>query len=346
MYFSTSSLNSRSIWGVSLSPQFKTEIRFSSTICLPLLQLNGGSDPDLPQPPKQFKVSSFLQILLFNIGKVSSFLVQYGYEPVSPYTVATRSITDYLMGRPKVSCVYLPGIYGYSKGLVQKFGWSCVLAGVGPGLTIKLIEEIIEMQLAHPIENFLCKKFGYHMQNDNYPFFNMKKIMVVCIQKTIISSVTLFYTYPIIVVENNCILRCIKGEPSVWMWNIFRQVWQEAGIGGIYSGVIPLLLGQITTIWCMEFILEIYRLITHNEVKLLNCLFYYLSSFVVSYLTYPAYLVSGIMSANKSTARLNLEIPQLPVFKSSLACFKHLYNTGIWFRGSSLILRRFICTEL
>ncbi|KAI6655098.1 Mitochondrial carrier-like protein 2 [Oopsacas minuta] len=365
MYFSTTCLCSKSIWGISLSPQSKPN-KFNKnplfTKCGSSLPLKGGYGHEPGQSAELEEsnekddneyygignaiTNAFTLTPLYQPFKVSRFLIQFGYEPVNSYSIKSRGIIDFLMNRPESTYVYLPGILGYSRGLAQKFRWGCLFAGLGPSIFQMLIDSTFDIIWNQRVERYLIDMIDYKEQVDRYPFFDTNKIFLYGMRASIIQSMGMLYSYPFFVVGNICILRCIKRQPSVWMWSVFREVWDEAGIGGFYSGILALWLYQIINLWCEEIMVEAFRLILvkltedNNDKKEKNGNSYTVSHFIISSITYPLSLVSNIMTANKCSARVNPILPQIPQFTSWLDCFQYLYNTNIWFRGSSLLQRR------
>lgn len=349
MYFSNNSFDSKSIWGAYF---FRN--RFPGPInCSPLL-LKGGLhegtivqvEPEPEHTLSQIK-NSLGQCLVYQPYKIVTLLSQYGYEPISPFTVRTRSLTDALMGRSKVNCVFLPGIFGYVKGLADKHGKSCVIAGLGPSLIVEVIELFLTLTIEQPVEDFVRQVCEYPKLERNHNSYSTNEVIVYGIKNTIIRSFALLSSYPFIVVGNICILRCIKGEPSVWVWSVVREVWQDAGVMGFYSGLLALLLYEIVNLWCVAPVVELIRWSSVAKYNpSLETSITYAAKLCISSFTYPLQLVCSLMTANNCSARLNLAIPALPPFPSSQACFKHLYNTDIWFRGSSILFRRLVLTEL
>ena len=349
MYLYTSSFDSNSIWGA-----FSFRNRFPGPINRSPLLLKGGLHEGtiVQVEPEQertgFRIAQCLvPVPFYQPYKIASLLSQYGYEPISPFTVKTRSFIDALMGRPKVNCVFLPGILGYLKGLADKHGKSCCVAGLGPSLIVAVIELFVTLSLEQPVEDFIRQLCEFPKLEKNHNQYSTNEVIVYGLKNTIIRSLALLSSYPFIVVGNICILRCIKGEPSVWVWSVVREVWQEAGVTGFYSGLLALLLYDVVNLWCLAPVIEWIRWSSVAKYNaLMEPFIMTASSFFISSFTYPLHLVCGLMTANNCSARLTLAIPALPPFPSSQACFKHLYNTGIWFKGSSILLRRLVLTEL
>ena len=354
MYFSASC---KSIWDISLSSNCYQRNHCLKSNSSPL-RLKGGfresvNDPTLINGANEDNerdgiglgfVNAFIFTPLFQPLKVMRFLIQHGYEPVCPYSVTSRGVTDLLMNRPASVCRYLPGIIGYSKGMALRFGWKSLFAGLGPSLCQMTIDTTFDVKWSQPVDKFLIQLLDYTNNDVRSPSFNLRKVLFLALKASIIQSFSMFYSYPFYVVGNICILRCIKGEPSVWMWSVFRQVWQEAGIGGLYSGILALWLYQVINVWCEEFLVEFFRTIMlyfTDEVGDKDGTGDYTASHIlITTITYPLSLVSSIMTSNKASVRPNFNIPQLPQFTSCLDCFRHLYNNDIWFRGSTLLQRR------
>ena len=342
MYSSTHSFDSNSIWGTYF-------FRNRSPLLLKGGLLEGTIVQVEPEPEhtKLRIAQALIPCPIYQPYKIASLLSQYGYEPISPFTVKTRSLTDALMGRPKVNCVFLPGIVGYLKGLADKYGKGCLFAGLGPSLIVTVIELFVTLAFEHPVEDFILQICEYPKLEENHNQYSINEVIVYGIKNTVIRSLALLFSYPFIVVGNICILRCIKGEPSVWVWSVVREVWQEAGIMGFYSGLLALLLYDVVNLWCVAPVVEWIRWSSVGKYNtLLEPAIITAFNLVSTSFTHPLYLVCSLMTANNCSARLNLAIPALPPFPSSQACFKHLYNTGIWFRGSSILSRRLVLTEL
>ena len=356
MYFSPSC---KSIWDISLASNCyqRNQIFISKNISSPL-RLRGGfresaNDSTSSNGASQDSqeggiglgfVNVFIFTPLYQPLKVTRFLIQHGYEPVSPYSVTGRGVIDYLMNRPASVCRYLPGIIGYSRGMAHKFGWKSLFAGLGPSLCQMMIDTTFDIRWSQPVDKFLIELINYTNTDVRSRSFNMKRVLLLSMKASIIQSCSMFYSYPFYVVGSICILRCIQGEPSVWMWSVFRQVWQEAGIGGFYSGILALWLYQVINVWCEEFLVELYRtLMLHitDEVGDKDGTGDYTAShLLITSFTYPLSLVSSIMTSNTSSVKCNLDIPRRPQFTSCLECFRHLYKNDIWFRGSTLLQRR------
>ena len=361
MQFSSTFLSSNLIWGVSTYPHYKSVrlevVKFSKFIrpSLPL-PLKGGSGEESEEDSASeafingfFKVTVFTPI--YQPLKTIRFLIQCGYEPISPYCTTGRGFFDFLMDRPDSTYTYLPGAIGYSRGLFRHYGWGCFSAGMGASMLETLIDSLTEAFWTQLVDAFLNYIFSFEKKEERYPYFNSKKVAKAGFKGSILNFITMLHSYPLFVVGNICILRCIKGEPSAWIWTIMREIWNEAGLRGFFSGFLAILVYRLINVWCEEVVVEVLRLMmqrlneNHTNDTYMNTN-YGLIHWIISSFTYPLFLIGNVMSVNKCSARyLNNKLTYFPVFPSWTACFKHMYNAGIWFRGSSVLQRRLLYTE-
>ena len=344
---------SNPIWGFSFrfSAIEKQNTKWETNLCKKMGQtssppLKGGDGGDTPELEEELfgnLAKMCLFIPLFQPFKAIRVMMQFGYEPVSPYPIKGRGLVDRVMDRPESTCLYLPGIFGYSKGIVRNHGWGCLVAGLGPSLAQAIIDTFVEARFSRKIDTFLAEKLDYDFQNPT-PGFDLKRVLFCGLKANIIQTISLIQTYPLLVVGNLGILRCIKGEPSVWIWSLFREVWEEAGFGGFYSGVLAMLVYQFLNVWLEEFLVEFMGFVINkinHPIERNTGIDFTLAHLLVTSFTYPFLLISNIMMVNKCSVRKNNKFEELPIFPSWSTCLKHMYRVGTWFQGSSVLQRRF-----
>ena len=330
------------------------------TLQLPLKGGNGGEPAQLPEQEPGGDITDavsnvFTKVTIFTPlyqpFKVMRFLIQCGYEPVRPYSLLTRGFMDFLMDRPQSTYTYLPGIIGYSKGLFRIYGWGVFCAGLGPSMLECLLDMLNEAFCTQILDRVFLDVFNFKRIEERHPYFDSKQVLILGLKSSMLNFIILLVSYPLFVAGNVSILRSIKGEASVWIWTILREVWSETGVAGLYSGFLAILAYRVVSGWCEEVCVELMRLLMQrlnedNANETNRNANYTIAHFVITSITYPLYQTGTIMSINKCPAKImGNKLPLIPVFSSWLACFKHLYTTGTWFRGSAVIQRRLLYTE-
>lgn len=114
-------------------------------------------------------------------------------------------------------------------------------------------------------------------------------------------------------------------------------VYQENGMLGFWSGLVPRALGELTCIglsYAIAFVVNTYVL----EDKSLKAWTQHLASFFASSITYPFQVVGNCMCVSRSGLAAGYP-PNMPLYAGWVDCWRHLSSQKALKRGSSLMFR-------
>jgi len=264
-----------------------------------------------------------------NFAKV---LMQIGHEPLDSF-----KSTD-ILGRQQV---FYPNVVNYIKhiyslngfsGIYRGFGMRVISTSVG-ALVYKRVsntldenEELLEIEMK---ENQTETSFNY-IRKKTWKEINLRCWAVVI-------------SHPFHVMALRCMAQAFGGETTYSSWNVFQNcivIYRGEGISGFFSGLIPRLLFEASTVTCVNGIAYLLRTYVFNEEDM-GRLIDFFSSFIGVTITYPLSIVSTISCVSGSSLAA-ANPPNMPIYTSWLGVFKHLSETNGFKRGSSNFYRLYV----
>lgn len=115
------------------------------------------------------------------------------------------------------------------------------------------------------------------------------------------------------------------------------QIYREEGILGLFSGLIPRLVGEILTIWfanTIAFVINAYIIQDRTLQSYVSATTMFLSSSVM----YPFTLVGTVMAVSGCGLQAGSP-PNMPIYPSWTDCWSHLSSTSQLKRGSAILWR-------
>jgi len=132
------------------------------------------------------------------------------------------------------------------------------------------------------------------------------------------------------------------------IWSSVNEIYQEEGISGFFSGVVPFLLGELVALWIFRTINYLLtsqipnewnnsetQNVGKSEIKTYTTA---ISQYIASMVTYPFQLLTTLMAVN-DTRLAGGNPPLMPIFDSWTDCWVQLGQKGLRNRGSTLFRR-------
>jgi len=259
----------------------------------------------------------------------AKILIQIGYEPVPPRLGKT------FFGKPTL---VLPNIFQYVKHIKSVDG----LTGCYRGLTPKLIGSVAAVIGSEEV----AAKFGFaeaHEDDDkdeveltderSYARFerNLKRDLILHASGIII-------THPFQVISIRMMAQFV-GKETIYRSLVasIKEILQQEGITGFFSGLIPKLLCDLT---CIALASTTCYIVNKYYIRDPGSRTYFSGfvQFLYASLLYPLHVVSTCMVVSGSRLKGG-QPPNMPVYYNWSHCWKHLYSIQEHKRGSSLFWR-------
>ncbi|XP_066932581.1 mitochondrial carrier homolog 2-like [Clytia hemisphaerica] len=250
-------------------------------------------------------------------------LIQVGHEPIAPVKTTT------LFGKT----VYrLPNFIQYGKHIKRVDGWLGLYRGLGP----RLVSDFI----GSTVNNAVTTKLN--VSKDEEPDKSPGTFIRETGQLTIAKTCSIVVSYPFHVISIRMMVQFVGRE--TYYNNIFssiQEIYNEEGISGFFSGVVPFLIGELVALWISRTISYLIRKqLPHEEASRDEVKSYssQLSGFIASMVTYPFHLVNTLLAVN-DTRLVAGNPPLMPIYESWTDCWVELGKKGLRHRGSSLFRR-------
>ncbi|XP_067002548.1 mitochondrial carrier homolog 2 [Anabrus simplex] len=260
-------------------------------------------------------------------------LIQIGHEPIPPYPTKT------LFGKPALA---LPNVFQYVSYIKSVDGFT----GCYRGLTPKLCANAVSGIVFNKVSDHLNFNEEDKPDEDDITEEERRWRYVQRLTRDIIARTAAIITsQPFTVIAVRMMAQFVGGETKYsGIFGSIRTIYQENGIGGFFSGVIPRILGDITSLaisTTLTFAINHY-LVDDRDIRT------YVSAsmnFVASAVTYPFQLVSTCMAVTNSGLVAG-KPPHMPIYSSWTDCWSHLSRTNQIKRGSSLIWRYYVGPQI
>ncbi|XP_078359987.1 mitochondrial carrier homolog 2-like isoform X2 [Oculina patagonica] len=261
-------------------------------------------------------------------------LMQVGHEPIPPTPSRTFLGTKVLR---------LPSFFQYANHVKKLNGWSGLYRGLLPRVYSSMIGTLVNntiLQAMGTKDNALVPLV--HPENKTKEEELLEFAEETCMQ-TVAKCSALIISHPFYVISVRMMVQFV-GQETIYsgLRSSIREIYNNEGLAGFFSGVIPRLIGEVLSLWLYRgacFLVSKYvidsEVSRRKEVQVYaNGLFQYAAGVI----TYPFVLVSHMMIVNH-VGLAGGEPPAMPVFSGWTDCFKYLRKTGNLWRGSSMFRR-------
>jgi len=262
-------------------------------------------------------------------------LVQVGYDPLPPKRGKTIFGKDVL---------YLTGFFDYAKYIRSVDGFAGLYCGLGP----RLIHNFVNSAVTNTVNSrFHIEEESENVEEDveDAPVINKSptEFLVETCQLSIGKAAGVFISYPFHLISVRTMVQFVGRE--TYYNNIFssvREIYQEEGLSGFFSGVIPQLIGEMIAFWilrtvsyCAETYLGISEFSRTSSGKMY---IQGLSQYIASLATFPFFLVTNMMAVNNTRLAIG-NPPNIPIFENWTDCWVYLSKEKLLRRGDSIIRR-------
>ena len=285
----------------------------------------------------------------FHPLRLAQRLISMGYEPVPARRQYSIVYHQYRY--------YYPGIIGYFKGIARQDGWRALYRGLGNWIIDEIVTSTVQSVVQRKVSAAVRKlplsvvSGGEDVPDTEENVETTRAVAVRAVRMLIVSAITqttveiLVRPFHVIVIRS---MAQHVGKEALYstVWGAASEIYNEEGVSGFYSGIIPAILGHIcscllySALW---FGFEIVAINTpYNWAKIVirglvevPMLAYFPRSYC-----YPFTLMSTLMAVNNCRLKAGLP-PQMPIFDGWRDCYRYLRTSGLMYRGSMIILPRF-----
>ncbi|XP_063986871.1 mitochondrial carrier homolog 2-like [Diachasmimorpha longicaudata] len=260
-------------------------------------------------------------------------LIQIGHEPIAPRESRT------LFGKPALA---LPNIIHYVKYIKSVDGFSGCYRGLVPKLCADAVSTVaVEkfMESEYFLKYFPERDTRKEEIIDDLPEPERRDAYVKTLAKDIVCRIIgVIASHPLDVIALRTMAQFVGGETKYnGIFGSLKEVYRENGLFGYYSGLVPRLIANISTLVLVSsstYFINKY-LIRDRALKR------YTSSavtIVATTITYPLLVIYPCMAVNNCGLAAGVP-PQMPIYTSWLDCWRHLSSINESKRGSNLIWR-------
>lgn len=262
-------------------------------------------------------------------------LIQVGHEPLP----AQRAKTFF--GK---EVMRLPNFLQYAGHIKNMDGWLGLYRGLGP----RIVHNIVSSTVTNTITNKMKENDEKHGKNDEEDK-SVKGFLQETGKIAAAKTAGIVISYPFHVISIRMMVQFIGKETHYR--NIFssiQEIYEEEGILGFFSGLLPHLIGELFAVWMyrtINYLVEKY-VIDEQYLQIAEVRNYSqgISQYVASTVTYPFQLITNIMAVN-DTRLQGGNPPLMPIYDSWTDCWIELGKKGLRSRGSTLFRRTLITTH-
>lgn len=295
---------------------------------VPLSQLSSTQDPNSAKTLWYAVVGRAVITAVAYPFEYVKVLVQIGHEPLPPQP------TRRLLGKPALA---LPGAFQYMKYIKKVDGY----AGLYRGLSVRLCGNIVSGAVFSEVNRKLPDVRDFDDEEDD-PDMTEEQRIINFIKRTCklmaAKCAALVCSQPFNVITIRCMAQFVgREEKYVGILSSIGDIYREEGLKGLFSGLIPRLIGEVLTIWfanTIAFVINAYIV----QDKTLQSYISATTMFLSSSVTYPFALVGTVMAVSGSGLRAG-NPPNMPVYPSWTECWVHLSSIGQLKRGSAILWR-------
>ncbi|XP_078000113.1 mitochondrial carrier homolog 2-like [Glandiceps talaboti] len=257
-------------------------------------------------------------------------LVQVGHEPLAP------TLGRNIFGRQQMQ---LPGLFTYIKHIKSVDGFLGLYRGFLPRLCSGFAANIVTSRF----QDFLNDPDEDDEERRKAVDKSLNTVLVKTGKQTVARFAAIIASQPFHVITVRSMVQFVGRETKYSsVFGSFKEIYNEEGILGFFSGLIPRLLGEIFALWLANTLMHIINayildeeMANANEIRSYSTA---VTGFFSNMLTYPFSLVSNVMTVNNCGLAAG-DLPKMPIYVNWTDCWRDLSKTNQLKRGSSLFWR-------
>lgn len=276
----------------------------------------------------QYAVGATITAAFHPVG-YSRFLMQLGYEPMSP--LSARSY--FVVGK---ETKYYPNVFQYIKYIKQKDGF----LGLYRGLIPRILGGFIGNYTTTAASNLL-KGVGENTEKEETSdelVEWLKRFVLQTSKEAVERCVGTLVSQPFHVIMLRCQAQFVGGETQYnSLWSSVAEIYNNEGILGFLQGLMPRLIGEVITIFLTNFFVHLINKHFLEDKEMRN----YTSSacgLIIGSFTYRFSLIGNIMAVNQSGLAA-AKHPYMIAYSNWYQCWDQLKKEGHLGRGSRLFHR-------
>lgn len=258
-------------------------------------------------------------------------LIQIGHEPIAP-TLHTS-----MFGHK--SYMY-PNVFTYANHIRKTDGFCQLYRGLGARIVSSMASNFVSNAIQtrlfeHPPDAELGPSSP--TKADETYIDGIKKLAKDTLAETCSACAGIVVSQPFRVIFIRSIAQYVGHETKYSCFSSsVREIYQNEGILGFFSGLIPRLIGEVLTIWLANVLTHAINTFLladpeHKDKRQYTNIF---SHLVVNQITYPFSVVSNVMTINGSGL-----VAGTPPYSGWMDCWSHLSSQNQLMRGSGLFWR-------
>ncbi|CAH3021125.1 unnamed protein product [Porites evermanni] len=258
-----------------------------------------------------------------------------GHEPIPPAPSRTFLGTKVLR---------LPSFFQYANHIKKLDGWSGLYRGLLPRVYSSMIGTLVNHTVLQAISTKGNTLVPIVNRENKTKQEELKEFAQETCMQVVAKSSALIISHPFYVISVRMMVQFV-GKETIYsgLRTSIREIYNNEGIAGFFSGIIPRLIGEILSLLLFRgacFLVSKYAIDSEisSDLTWNNHISNNIVRYVAGVVTYPFTLVSNMMIVNHVGLAAG-ELPAMPVFSGWTDCFKHLRKTGNLWRGSSMFRR-------
>jgi len=273
-------------------------------------------------------ITSIVEIPFYPLSYIKT-LTQIGHEPLPPFKGKT------FFGREQL---FYPNSFQYCAYVYSVEGLSGLYRGIGMKLISQSVGHFVSAKAARMIAEADDKKNDTEKKDDNKK--GLRLLARLTTNKIHARCWGIIISHPFHVMGVRCMAQFVGGETRYSSWNVFHnivEIYRGEGLAGFFSGLIPRLLFEISSISITSLIIYFCKNYI-VDMKEIDGFIDLIASIVSNSITYPLSVVSTVSCVSGSSLIAGRP-PRMMIYPSWLDVFKHLYETDQLNRGFSTINR-------
>lgn len=258
--------------------------------------------------------------------------MQVGYEPLAPVPSTT-----FIFRRDVL--VY-PNIFKYMGYIKSIDGFRGLYRGVIPRVLAGTFGNMVQINVHGRIKESEPKPKDKEIPGEDDEDFMpwLQKFAKETSEETLSRCCGVVASHPFHVIMVRSMVQFVGKETRYnSIWSSTKEIYEQEGILGFFSGLVPRLIGEVFTIWFTSFLVRFLNkyLVQEKDLKSYTgaaC------GLVVSHFTYPFTLVTNVMAVSGSRLAAG-QPPMMPVYSSWTECMSSLSSEGNLKRGASAFWR-------
>ena len=285
--------------------------------------------------------------------KLVQVLIQLGHEPSPPERRYSFFFRRYLY--------YYPGIYGYTRRIIQQDGWRALYRGVGGSMFAEVVHLSAVGVIRPTVDHFLSKlpleavppdASGNVPDTEPEDVETIRGVLVRALRTFLSNAITSvaveLIVHPFHVISIRMIAQHV-GKEQIYnsVWSSIREIYHREGLSGFYVGIVPALLAHLTrcviysSMWILFEVMAIHTPYNWAKMLIRVLIGVPLLNYLPRSYSYPFTLMSNVVAANNTGLMIG-QPPHTPVFDSWRDSYRHLKSIGALYRGSVVIFPRFV----